>query len=75
MVRECAVVGVPHPVYGETAKAFVVAAKDGWEGEEELRTFLSGKLSDYKVPRLFSFCKSLPKSPSGKIIKRILSRQ
>ncbi|TLN24304.1 long-chain fatty acid--CoA ligase, partial [bacterium] len=73
MVRECAVVGVPHEVYGETVKAFIVPTRKEWAGEGELREHLAKILSDYKIPRVFEFVHSLPKSPSGKILKRMLA--
>ena len=68
---ECAVIGVPDPHSGEVAKLFAVK-KDPNLTAAELRTFLSGKLASYKVPRQIEFRDELPKSNVGKILRRAL---
>jgi len=74
MVRECAVIGVPHEIYGETVKAVVVPAAGARTDAEELRRWVAERLSDYKVPRLVEFVEALPKNATGKILKRELRR-
>ncbi len=71
-VRECAVVGVPHPVYGETVKA-VVVVRDGFQvtGEEIIETCRQ-HLASYMKPTSVDFVKELPKAPTGKVLKRVL---
>jgi long-chain acyl-CoA synthetase len=69
-VREAAVVGVPHPEYGEEVAA-AVALKDGEQVEaDELRTFVKEQVAAYKYPRRIWFVDELPKGPTGKILKR-----
>ncbi|HSK74825.1 MAG TPA: AMP-binding protein, partial [Thermoanaerobaculia bacterium] len=67
-VRDAAVVGIPHPMWGEVGIAFVVA-----DGEppsaEELTAFLGEKLAKYKIPREFVFVDALPRTPYGKVVK------
>jgi long-chain acyl-CoA synthetase len=71
-VRECAVVGVGDSVKGEIAKAFVVLHPGPPPGEAELVAYCRQHLATYKVPRRYAFVDELPKSPSGKILKRVL---
>lgn len=73
-VRECAVIGVPHPVYGETVKAVVALFTPGSATEEELKGWVAARLSDYKVPRVIDFVDALPKNATGKILKRELRK-
>jgi acyl-CoA synthetase (AMP-forming)/AMP-acid ligase II len=68
-VMEVAVVGAPHPVLGEDVVAFVVLHPDTKADAEELRTFGLEQLADYKVPRQFIFVDSLPRNPTGKVVK------
>ena len=71
-VQEVAVFGVPSDEWGESVHA-VVVAKPGQKVEaQELATFARGHLAGYKVPRSFSFADDLPKTGSGKILKRTL---
>lgn len=72
MVRECAVIGVPHDVYGETVKAVVALREPDGATEDELKAHVAASLSDYKVPRVVEFMDQLPKNATGKILKREL---
>lgn len=71
-VRECAVIGVPHSVYGESVKAVIALHTPGSATEEEMRLWVSARLADYKVPRIVEFVLELPKNATGKILKREL---
>ena len=71
-VREVAVVGVPDPYRGETVKAFV-ALKEGYEGtvtEEEIITHCKERMAAYKYPRQVEFVKEVPKTATGKFLRR-----
>jgi long-chain acyl-CoA synthetase len=72
-VRECVVVPerVTHTV--NRLKALILLRQQRNEvGAEELRQFVRERLASYKVPRLFEFRESLPKSPTGKILREAL---
>ena len=73
-VQESAVVGVPDEEAGEIPKAFVVLHREesGLVTDEELITFVNGKLTGYKKLREVEFVETLPKLPSGKILRREL---
>ena len=69
-VREAAVVGMPHDQLGEEVAA-AVALKPGAEATpEELRDYVKQRVAAYKYPRLVWIADDLPKSPTGKILKR-----
>ena len=71
-VKELAVYGVPHPVKGEIVKAAVVL-KDGASATvEAITAFCREHLANYKIPESVEFVTELPKSPTGKILKRVL---
>jgi len=71
-IREAAVVGVPDQQWGQVAAAFLVAAEDSTLDADEIRRFCSQRLRGYMVPRFIRFQDSLPKTPSGKVLKRAL---
>jgi len=68
-VKEVAVVGAPHAVLGEDVVAFVVLQPGADADAEELRAFGLEQMADYKVPRQFVFVDTLPRNPTGKVIK------
>lgn len=70
-VVECAVLGIPDPQWGEVGLACVVLKSP--VSAEDLRLFLKGKLSAYKIPKRFEFVSELPKSGPGKILKTELA--
>jgi len=67
-VRDAAVVGVPHPTWGEAGVAFVVAQGDP-PAAAELTDFLAGRLAKYKIPREIVFVDALPRTAYGKVVK------
>jgi len=72
-VKEVAVIGIKDEVRGEVPKAFVIA-RDGTSVEEkELRSFCREHLANYKVPKYFEIVADLPRTPTGKVLKRMLS--
>lgn len=72
-VADCAVIGIPDAESGEVPKAFVVKKKEATA--EELLAFVANKVAGYKQIRALEFIESIPKNPSGKILKRILIEQ
>ena len=74
-VVEAGVIGKPDPIAMEVVKAFV-ALREGYEPTEELRrdimTFARKKLAAAVAPREIDFLPSLPKTRSGKIMRRLL---
>ena len=71
-VHEVSVAGVPHPVKGEVAKAWVVLKSGQHATEDELRAFCRERLAPYKVPGTVEFRKDLPKTMVGKVLRRTL---
>ena len=74
-VVEAAVIGKPHAVTGESIKAFVILAK-GIQGSEELanelKQFIRKNVGPISVPDEIEFVEQLPKTRSGKIMRRLL---
>jgi len=70
-VLEVAVIAVPDTVTGEAVKAFVVR-KDPNLTEGDLRAFCRTQLTSYKRPKYIEFRDALPKSPVGKVLRRLL---
>lgn len=71
-VFECAVIGVPHPVWGEAVKAVVVLKPGATASEEELIAFCKERLAGYKTPKSVDFVPRLPRNPTGKVLRRVL---
>jgi len=74
-VAEAGVVGIPDPEKGQITKAFVVL-KPGHEGSdqffEQLKEFLKEHIAIYKLPREIEYRKELPRTPTGKLLRRHL---
>jgi long-chain acyl-CoA synthetase len=71
-VREAAVVGVPDAYRGETIKA-VLSLKPGFTvTPDEIRAFARERMAAYKYPRFVEIVDDLPKTTSGKIMRRLL---
>ncbi len=71
-VAESICIGVPDERTGEAVKAFIVPRASLPPAEAELIAFLRPKLTAYKIPRLFEFRSSLPKSAVGKLLRKEL---
>lgn len=71
-VSEVAVVGLPHPRWIEAVTAFVVLKAGQGLDEAELLAHCAQALAHFKAPKKVVFVDSLPKNPSGKLLKRRL---
>ncbi len=71
-IEEVAVVGVKDDFRGEIPKAYVVLKKGRTISEKKLFAFLKEKMASYKIPKKIEFVESLPKSSTGKILKKRL---
>lgn len=69
-ISECAVVGFEHAEYGEAVTAFVVFKEGCGAANEELIAFCKDRLASYKVPKELKAVSQLPKSSTGKILRR-----
>ncbi|GAA4824931.1 long-chain fatty acid--CoA ligase [Streptomyces ziwulingensis] len=68
-VRECAVVGVPDPGWGEVGHAVVVLAPGARADDQRIIAHLRDRLAKYKIPKTVVFADALPRTASGKIMK------
>lgn len=71
-IEQVTIVGTPHLIDGDIPKAFVVLKIGATATEEELISYSRERLATYKTPRFVEFVDSLPISPTGKILKRVL---
>jgi acyl-CoA synthetase (AMP-forming)/AMP-acid ligase II len=74
-VGEVAVVGVEHPRWGQVVKAVVVTRPGQETTGRELMRFLRGRIADFKIPTKYDFVESLPRNPTGKILRRLLREE
>ena len=72
-VREAAAIGVPDALRGHIVKAFVVSDRAGSDGfARELQELVRARLSQHEYPRAVAFVAELPKTPAGKVNRKIL---
>lgn len=74
-VEGCAVIGTPDQEWGERVTAFITPRPGQRVVPEELKTFLKSRLSLFKVTKEYIIVDELPKSPTGKILKRKLKKR
>jgi acetyl-CoA synthetase len=72
-VREAAVIAVPDATRGQVAKAFIVTHRSpSEEYVDELKTFTRERLSQHEFPRHIAFVSEIPKTPAGKVNRKVL---
>ena len=71
-MKEAAVAGIPHEVWGEAVTAFVILHDGQTVSESDLLSFCREKLAGYKCPKAVIFLEKFPHTTSGKILKRKL---
>ena len=74
-VAECAVVGVPHPEWGEEVQAFVVRRDPKLDAASMELYVRSSDLSPYQRPRVYHFVTELPRTSSNKVLRRVLREE
>ncbi len=71
-VADAAVIGAPDDEAGEVPSAFVVLKPGATSSEDDITAFVAAQVAHYKQVRRLTFVDAIPKSPSGKILRRIL---
>jgi long-chain acyl-CoA synthetase len=73
-IADAAVLGAPHPIFGESVVAFVSLRNDGGLDEERITRDLLDRVADYAVPERFFVLDELPRNAAGKVDRRALRR-
>ena len=71
-VADCGVIGVPDARWGEVGRAVVVLRPEARASEADLLGFLDGKIARFKIPKSVRFTGTLPRTGTGKILKKRL---
>ncbi|WP_420546728.1 malonate--CoA ligase [Curvivirga sp.] len=71
-VNESAIIGVPHPDFGEAVVAIIVPMQNETLSEENLKSHFKDSLAKYKQPKKYIFLEELPRNTMGKVQKNLL---
>ena len=74
-VEESAVIGIPHPDFGEAVTAVIVPKKNAQLTEDDVIAYVKDKLANFKVPKRVHFVAELPRNAMGKVQKNVLREQ
>ena len=74
-LMQVAVLGLPDPIWGEAVTAAVVPLPGATVTDEEIIAYCKASMAGYKVPKKVVRVPSMPATPSGKILKRLLKDQ
>lgn len=74
-ILEAAVIGLPDPLWGEKIHAVVVLKKGEALTEEDVIEYCKTRIASFKKPKSVEFVESLPRSPAGKVLKRVLKEE
>jgi amino acid adenylation domain-containing protein len=72
-INEAAVVGVPDDILGQAIKAFITLKKNSKLAEEDIIKYCSRNMENFMIPKYVEIRESLPKSPHGKVNKKLLA--
>lgn len=71
-IKDLVIVGIPDELKGEVGKAFIELKKEDQATEEEIKEFCKPRMAPYKVPAFIEFVDEIPRSASGKALRRLL---
>jgi long-chain acyl-CoA synthetase len=71
-IKDLVIVGIPDELKGEVGKAFIELKKEDRATEEEIKEFCKPRMAPYKVPEVIEFVDEIPRSASGKALRRLL---
>ncbi len=71
-IKDLVIVGIPDDLKGEAPKAFIELREGEVATEEEIRAYCKAKMAPYKVPVAVEFIEEVPRSASGKALRRLL---
>jgi acyl-CoA synthetase (AMP-forming)/AMP-acid ligase II len=74
-ISEASVFGTADPIFGQAIVACIVTKQDAVVSEKEIKKFCTQNLEQFMVPKYIDFKKEFPKSPSGKVNKKLMSEE
>lgn len=74
-IADVGVIGYTHEKWGEAVKAIIVVKPGETLSEKELIEWCQGKIGRFKIPKAVVFTEAIPRTPTGKILKRVLREQ
>ncbi len=75
IIKDLVLVGIPDELKGETVKAFIQLNEGEVANAKEIQGFCKQRMAPYKVPTMIEFVEEIPRSASGKALRRLLREQ